>query len=138
MTFTQHHRRHVLIALVGALCLTAPTSAFAVVAADPKAADPAPAASASKIGDTPADFAQPTSTAPARGDTPADYPGATRAPVYDPPAIQVVRPTSTIIRDVPPPVLPIVLSGAALLFAMAAFGVGLGRTGHMPHLRRSH
>ena len=57
------------------------------------------------------------------GDTPADYPGASRAVEYEAPqTIEVVRPERTIVRDVDD-VLPLVLSGTALLVAFggAAF-----------------
>jgi len=56
------------------------------------------------------------------GDTPADFPGATGAPDVAPPTIQVVRPERTVVRDVNE-VLPIALSGAALLIVLmgAAF-----------------
>ena len=85
--------------------------------------------SAAKAGDTPADFPG-ASRAPGValnaatrvGDTPADFPGASRAPDIAPPTIQVVRPERTIVRDVNE-VLPIALSGAALLIVLmgAAF-----------------
>ena len=82
-----------------------------------------------KVGDTPADFPG-ASRAPGVGlnaatkvgDTPADFPGASRAPDVAPPTIQVVRPERTVVRDVNE-VLPIALSGAALLIVLmgAAF-----------------
>jgi hypothetical protein len=94
--------------------------------------DPGSAASANlaaKVGDTPADFPG-ASRAPGValnavtkvGDTPADFPGASRAPDVAPPTIQVVRPERTVVRDVND-VLPIALSGAALLIVLmgAAF-----------------
>ena len=79
---------------------------------------------ATRVGDTPADFPG-ASRAPGVGldsatkvgDTPADFPGASRAPDIAPPTIQVVRPERTIVRDVNE-VLPIVLSGAALLIVL--------------------
>ena len=83
-----------------------------------------PLNSDAKVGDTPADFPG-ASRAPGValnaatrvGDTPADFPGASRAPDIAPPTIQVVRPERTIVRDVNE-VLPIVLSGAALLIVL--------------------
>ena len=56
------------------------------------------------------------------GDTPADFPGASGAPDVPPTTIQVVRPETTVVRDVDE-VLPIALSGAALLIVLmgAAF-----------------
>jgi hypothetical protein len=63
-----------------------------------------------------------------RGDTPVDFPGASRAPQYQPPAtIQVVHPERTVVRDVDA-VLPLVLSGAALLLALFGVGVVMTRT----------
>ena len=61
------------------------------------------------------------------GDTKFDSPGASRAPQYDlPRTIQVVRPERTIVRDTDP-VLPIALSGAALLVALGLAGTALIR-----------
>ena len=61
------------------------------------------------------------------GDTKFDSPGASRAPQYDPPrTIQVVRPERTIVRDTNE-VLPIALSGAALLVALGLAGTALVR-----------
>ena len=72
---------------------------------------------------------------PELGDTPVDHPGASRAVEFEPPrTIEVVRPERTIVRDVDE-VLPLVLSGTALLIAVAgaAFllvgGVRRGRIG---------
>jgi hypothetical protein len=145
------HRRHrrqirrVALAL-GCCALIAPSSALAQKLGDtpadfakpvtpaPKIGDtPAdfakPVTPAPKIGDTPADFAAPVVLAPARGDTPVDFPGASRAPQYQAPAtIQVVRPERTVVRTVDE-VLPLVLSGAALLLALFGLGVVMTRTG---------
>ena len=87
------------------------------------------AAQTTKIGDTPADFPPPSAAAATQGvkvgDTPVDFPGASRTPEYTAPTtIQVVRPERTIVRDVDE-VLPIVLSSAALLFALVAFALPL-------------
>jgi hypothetical protein len=91
-----------------------------------------PPASSPRAGDTPADF--PGSLAVARasdpraGDTPADFPGASRAPQFEAPrTIQVVRPERTVVRDVDG-TLPIALSGAALLLAVGGVGIALVRT----------
>jgi hypothetical protein len=114
MSSHRRHRRHIRrVALaLGCCALIAPSSA-----------------PAQKLGDTPADFAVPVALASARGDTPADFPGASRAPRYQPPAtIQVVRPERTVVRDVDA-VLPLVLSGAALLLALFGVGVAITRTG---------
>ena len=102
--------------------------------------------SATKVGDTPADFPG-ASRAPGVGldsatkvgDTPADFPGASRAPDIAPPTIQVVRPERTIVRDVNE-VLPIVLSGAALLIVLmgAAFVLVRVRLERRHAVGRSH
>jgi hypothetical protein len=112
------HRQIRRVALAVSCCaLLVPSSAFA-----------------QKIGDTPADFPARVALAPARGDTPADFPGASRAPQYQPPAtIQVVRPERTVVRDVNE-VLPLVLSGAALLLALFGVGIVMTRTGSASRL----
>ena len=73
------------------------------------------------------------------GDTPADFPGASRAPDVAPPTIQVVRPERTIVRDVNE-VLPIALSGAALLIVLmgAAFVLVRVRLERRHAVGRSH
>jgi hypothetical protein len=69
----------------------------------------------------------PVAAASKVGDTKFDSPGASRAPQYDTPrTIQVVRPERTIVRDTDP-VLPIALSGAALLVALGLAGTALIR-----------
>jgi hypothetical protein len=125
----QHHQiRRVALALT-CCALLAPSSAFAQKIGDTPADFAKPVTPAPKIGDTPADFAAPVALAPARGDTPADYPGASRAPQYQPPAtIQVVRPERTVVRDVDE-VVPLVLSGSALLLALFGVGIAITRTG---------
>jgi hypothetical protein len=88
---------------------------------------PRPVPETHKIGDTPSDFAQPVTPAPAIGDTKFDSPGASRAPEYDPAhTIQVVRPERTIVRETDA-LLPIALSGAALLVALGLAGTALIR-----------
>ena len=100
----------------------------AAIAAPSASAHPAdygkdqPLSAGAKIGDTPAEFAQPVAATPSRGDTPVDAPGASRAPQYTAPTtIKVVRPERTIVRDVDE-VVPVVVSSAALLVAIAGSG----------------
>jgi hypothetical protein len=128
-----------LLAAAGMLLACAALAASA--AAEPGADYPQP--STTKIGDTPADFAQPTQpTAPAAepGDTPEDFPGASRSPAYEQPTIQVVRPERTIVREVDP-LLPSVLAGLALILALAAAALAaiavrsLRRSGTAVHAR---
>ena len=125
----RHHRHIRRVALVlGCCALIAPSSAFAQKIGDTPADFAKPVTPAPKIGDTPADFAAPVVLAAPRGDTPVDFPGASRAPQYQPPAtIQVVHPERTVVRDVDQ-VLPLVLSGAALLLALFGVGVVMIRT----------
>jgi hypothetical protein len=130
MSSHRRHRRHIRrVALVlGCCALIAPSSAFAQKIGDTPADFAKPVTPAPKIGDTPADFAAPVVLAAPRGDTPVDFPGASRAPEYQPPAtIQVVHPERTVVRDVDR-VLPLVLSGAALLLALFGVGVVMTRT----------
>jgi hypothetical protein len=127
---SSHRRqiRRVALAL-GCCALIAPSSALAQKIGDTPADFAKPITPAPKIGDTPADFAAPVVPAPARGDTPVDFPGASRAPQYQPPVtIQVVRPVRTVVRTVDD-VLPLVLSGAAVLLALFGLGVVTTRTG---------
>ena len=80
-----------------------------------------------KVGDSPSEFGQTVATAYKPGDTKFDSPGASRAPHYDAPrTIQVVHPERTIVRDTDP-VLPIALSGAALVVALGLAGAALIR-----------
>jgi hypothetical protein len=130
MSSHRRHRRHIRrVALVlGCCALIAPSSAFAQKIGDTPADFAKPVTPAPKIGDTPADFAAPVVLAAPPGDTPVDFPGASRAPQYQPPAtIQVVHPERTVVRDVDQ-VLPLVLSGAALLLALFGVGVVMTRT----------
>ena len=102
------HRRRIAAAVVAALVVpvAGPAAALAV----------------------PADLQYPRSvTAPKAGDTKVDSPGASRAPQYEQPrTIQIVQPQRTIVRDTDP-VLPIALSGAALLVALGLAGTQLVR-----------
>ena len=109
------HRRRIITAVLAALVIPV-ASAQAV-----------PADFAPKAGDTPSEFGRSVTVAPAIGDTKFDSPGASRAPQNDEPrTIQVVRPERTIVRDTDP-VLPIALSGAALLVALGLAGTALIR-----------
>ena len=109
------HRRRIATAVLAALVIPV-ASAQAV-----------PADFAPKQGDTPSEFGRSVTVAPSTGDTKFDSPGASRAPQYDAPqTIQVVRPERTIVRDTDQ-VLPIALSGAALLVAIGLAGTALIR-----------
>jgi hypothetical protein len=132
-THRRIHRRRVVAAVVATMIVGAPASALAVPADTqyprpvPQTVSPTPSDFVPKVGDTPADFAQPVAPAQTVGDTKVDSPGASRAPQYDPPrTIQVVRPERTIVRDTNE-VLPIALSGAALLVALGLAGTALIR-----------
>jgi hypothetical protein len=105
-----------------------------------------PLTAAAKVGDTPADFPGaggapdvPLTAAAKVGDTPADFPGASGAPAIAPTTIQVVRPERTVVRDVNE-VLPIALSGAALLIVLmgAAFMLVRVRVERRHAVGRSH
>jgi hypothetical protein len=105
-----------------------------------------PLPAAAKVGDTPADFPGaggapdvPLTAAAKVGDTPADFPGASGAPAIAPTTIQVVRPERTVVRDVNE-VLPIALSGAALLIVLmgAAFMLVRVRVERRHAVGRSH
>ena len=116
MSTRRTHRRLIVAAVLAALVVpvAGPASALAV---------PADV----NVGDTPAEFGQPVAPAPKIGDTKSDSPGASRAPLYDEPrTITVVRPERTIVRDTES-LLPIALSGAALLVALDLAGTALIR-----------
>ena len=97
---------------------------------------PIPSLSAKQYADA---YTTALNSAAKAGDTPADFPGASRAPDIAPPTIQVVRPERTIVRDVNE-VLPIVLSGAALLIVLmgAAFVLVRVRLERRQAVGRSH
>ena len=119
------HRRRI-VALVVAAVVGVPAPALAVPA-DTMYPRPVPESIAPKIGDTPSDFAHSVVAAPQPGDTKFDSPGASRAPQYEPArTVTVVRPERTIVRDADQ-VLPIALSGAALLVALGLAGTALIR-----------
>ena len=122
------HRRRIVAAVVAAMIVGAPSSALAFPA-DKDYPDPATTStsSAPRIGDTPAEFGQPVAQAVSTGDTKFDSPGASRAPDYEPTrTITVVRPERTIVREADQ-LLPIALSGAALLIALGLAGTALIR-----------
>ena len=136
-TCRRTHRRRIAAAVLAALIVpVVPATALAVPADTqyprPVAQTSGPTPSdfthrAAKIGDTPAEFGRPIPPAPKIGDTKSDSPGASRAPQYDAPrTIQVVRPERTIVRDTDE-LLPIALSGAALLIALGLAGTALIR-----------
>ena len=111
------YRRRIVAAVLAAL----------VVPVVPAAALAMPDQPAAKVGDTPAEFGQPVAQTRLVGDTKSDSPGASRAPQYDPPrTITVVRPERTIVQETDE-LLPIALSGAALLVALGLAGTALIR-----------
>ena len=118
MTRRSIQRRRLLAAVLAALIVPVaggPASALGVPA-DTQYPRPVPETGAL----TPSDFSGP-------GDTKFDSPGASRAPRSDASrTIQFVRPQRTIVRDTDP-VLPIALSGAALLVALGLAGTVLIR-----------
>jgi hypothetical protein len=123
-------------AIVSLILLSTPAGAMAVPAdltyprAVPPTTGPTPSDFAPAGGDTKSDLGTAVVATPTTGDTKFDAPGATRAPVYDPPAtIQVVQPERTIVRDVNEE-LPVILAGLALLVALSAGGFALLRTRH--------
>jgi hypothetical protein len=133
------HRRRlvaVIVAAVAAPGIAAP--AALAVPADAQYPRPVPETSAptpsnattnatARIGDTPSEFGQPVASAPRIADTKFDSPGASRSPQYEPTrTITVVRPERTIVRDADE-VLPIALSGLALLVAIGLAGTALIR-----------
>ena len=132
-THRRIHRRRVVAAVLAAIVvpIAGAPSALAVPA-DAQYPRPVPATSgqtpsdlAPKVGDTPADFGQPVAPARSAGDTKFDSPGASGAPQYEPArTITVVRPERTIVREADA-VLPIALSGAALLVALGLAGTAL-------------
>jgi hypothetical protein len=138
MSFSRRSRRQARRAALalGCCALLAPSAASADKIGDTPADFPGSLAvaraSGPSAGDTPADFpgslAVARASGPSAGDTPADFPGASRAPQFEAPrTIQVVRPERTVVRDVDG-TLPIALSGAALLLAVGGVGIALLRT----------
>ena len=121
------HRRRIAAAVITATLVGAPASALAVPADQFYPLPSTTSESAPRIGDTPAEFGQPVAQTVSAGDTKSDSPGASRAPHYEPTrTIQVIRPERTIVREADQ-VLPIALSGAALLVAIGLAGTALIR-----------
>jgi hypothetical protein len=141
MSFHRRHRRRIRRSAVALACcaLIAPSAASAGKIGDTPADFGQPVvAPAAKIGDTPAEFGRPVPPAPKGGDTPSDFPGASRAPQYEPThTVSIVRPERTVVRDVDE-LLPILLSSGALLLALAGVGIVLMRTGVAPRGVRTH
>jgi hypothetical protein len=132
MKLHPHSRRlrTAVLALAACAALAAPA------AAEPGSDYPQP--STTKIGDTPADFAQPVGPEPKIGDTPVDHPGASRAIEYEQPTtIEIVRPERTIVRDVDE-LLPLVFSSAALLIALGGGAFLLVGGARRSRVERSH
>ena len=140
--FVRRPRRLAIgLVAIGALVPVSAASALEDPGSSPSAGN-----AAVRIGDTPADFpgaggAPSVALKPAAriGDTPADFPGASGAPDVPPTTIQVVRPETTVVRDVDE-VLPIALSGAALLIVLmgAAFVLVRVRVERRHAVGRSH
>lgn len=141
------HTRHV-VATIAAACVAVPASASAAPimspapisdAAQPRSTDRSDAAQSgwdvvrpavrAKVGFPPADFRG--------GDTPADFAGASRATDAAPTTIEVVRPERTIVRDVDE-VLPLIMSGAALLLVLAGLATTLYYARMVPRGVRTH
>jgi hypothetical protein len=128
------YRRRIVAAILAALVVpVVPAAALAMPdqpaakVGDTPAEFGQPLAPAPKVGDTPAEFGQPVAQTRLVGDTKSDSPGASRAPQYDVPrTITVVRPERTIVQETDE-ILPIALSGAALLVALGLAGTALIR-----------
>ena len=144
MSLHHRHRRRVRNAALalGCCALIAPSAASADKIGDTPADFGKPVTPAARIGDTPADlpaafggptvaagFAQPLAPAARGGDTPADFPGASRAPQYQAPHTIQVIRPERTVVRDVDEVLPIVLSSAALLLALGGVGIALARTG---------
>jgi FtsP/CotA-like multicopper oxidase with cupredoxin domain len=123
------HRRMARSLAIGLVAIGILVPVCAASALQDPGSSPPASNTAAKVGDTPADFPGASrapgvglNSAAKVGDTPADFPGASGAPDIAQPTIQVVRPERTVVRDVNE-VLPIALSGAALLIVLmgAAF-----------------
>ena len=121
------HRRRIVAAVVAAMVIGAPASTLAVPADEfyPRAVPQT--GLAPKVGDTPADFGQPLAVAATAGDTKFDSPGASRAPQYQPPRTINKRGGLRIMVRYADQVLPIALSGAALLVALGLAGAAMIR-----------
>jgi hypothetical protein len=134
-THRRIHRRRIVAAVLAAMVVPVAGAPSALaVPADAQYPGPVPATSgptpsdlAPRIGDTPSEFGQRVAPASTVGDTKFDSPGASGAPRIEPTlTITVVRPERTIVREADA-VLPIALSGAALLVALLLAGTALIR-----------
>ena len=115
-----HRRTAATVIAALAITVSGPAAALAVPA-DLQYPRPVPETS----GPTPSDSTRPAIHV---GDTKFDSPGASGAPLHDEPmTVQVVRPERTIVRDTDQ-LLPIALSGAALLVALGLAGTQLARS----------
>jgi hypothetical protein len=140
------HRRIARRLAIGLVAIAVVVPVSVASALQDPGSSPSANDAAAKVGDTPADFpgagrapGVALTSATKVGDTPADFPGASGTPDIAPPTIQVVRPERTIVRDVNE-VLPIVLSGAALLIVLmgAAFVLVRVRLERRHAVGRSH
>jgi hypothetical protein len=144
MLFHRRHRDRIQRGILALACcaLVAPPAASADKIGDSPADFGKPVTPAARIGDTPTDlptayggptvaagFAQPLAPAAKGGDTPADFPGASRAPQYEAPRTISIVRPERTVVRDVDEVLPIVLSSAALLLALGGVGIALARTG---------
>jgi hypothetical protein len=132
---TSIHVRRAVAAIVAASCLAIPASA---------SAQTLPPTFHSDAAQSGGDHTTTTSAAKSTFRSAQTLPPTFRSdaaqsgyPQPEPTTVQVVRPERTIVRDVDE-VLPIVLSGTALLAVLALFGFTLVRTRVVPRPRRSH
>jgi hypothetical protein len=123
--------RRATIVIAAAGCLAIPATAQA----DYTLPDTFRTDAAQLPGARAGDASQSAYTYGGHGDNPADHPGVNRAQPT-PTTIEVVRPERTIVRDVDQ-ALPIVLSGTALMLAIAGIGIMLVRGRHAPRPSRS-
>ena len=124
--------RRVVATIVAASCAAVPASASASPDVGPLRGD-SDAAQSGSVAVRAATFP------PAGfrgGDTKADAPGIGEAPAV-PTTIEVVRPERTIVRDVDE-VLPLVLSGTALLLVLGGLAFTLVYTRPLARAGRSH
>lgn len=127
--------RRIVATVAAATCLAAPMSASAAMyegnaaKADGKAYSP-PSTSKSDAAQSGGKAYSPPATS--KSDA-----AQTGAPTAAPTTIEVVRPERTIVREVDE-VLPLALSGTALLVVLAGFGFMVVRSGSVPRLGRSH
>ena len=136
MTFINTPR--VVAAIVAASCIAVPASASAYSLPATYRTDAAQSGTAFSLPSTYRTDAAQSGTAfslPSTYKTDAAQSGG--ATTAAPMTIEVVRPERTIVRDVDE-VLPLILSGSALLLVFAGLGFMLIRSGSVPRLGRSH